>query len=179
VTTYAIEPDEVEETLERLHHEELLAVLNSERKTVIVARLAWADLYRAAYGDDVSGTGKPGAVNARVLSDSKPHIPTWLLHKRARPLVLVVERTEYQVQITPWTQQTWYRERLSCGHVVNVPAGFLEERPAKRRRCIECARVQYPDALNGAGIYEQPKSSVPRPVRTSAGASKNGRRARA
>lgn len=146
---------EVVEHLSSLQRSELLAIINGDRDTMIALRLAWVREYALAV--PLSGGAKEaGELAVESLSKyAGGEVPGWLKWERARPLRLVVERTEYRVQIGYPPGVLWYRESLICGHQLNLPASVFGEKPPTRRRCGQCATEALNDHDRGTGITSQ------------------------
>jgi hypothetical protein len=125
--------------LESLQRAEFQAVLKSEHDAEILYRVLWVKRYCDAVGSSVAKflewAPGPSQGNPRETGE----VPRWKQFERARPLVKVVMREEYFVKAKWFSPATWYRERLECGHSLNVPASFYGDPPPKRRRCKQCA----------------------------------------
>lgn len=138
---------EVVQRLASIQKREMLAVVNGDRDTMITLRLLWVGEYARAVGvaRGVQSTGE------QAMKALAKHVPGgeagWWKRDAKRPLRLVVQRNEYRVQIGYGPGAVWYREELSCGHKLNLPASLDGEKPPKRRRCGQCGK----EANNGTG----------------------------
>lgn len=125
--------------LSRLMRAEYLAVMNGDRDTMLVYRVLWFRRYCQAMGVKEGNMLKLADLMRPKDAALAPLVPAWKTFERARPLRTVVKRTPSVVQFGDKQRATWFREQLSCGHEVNLPADVFGNTPPKRRRCGQCA----------------------------------------
>lgn len=143
---------EVVQRLTSLYKREMLAVINGDRDTMVMLRLLWVKEYAQATSLS-GGAREAGALAMRSLRDYPDgKIPGWMKLELARPLRMVIERKEYAVKVGLAPTTRWVKETLVCGHQLNLPAVFGEEKPPKRRRCSQCAREAEHETGNLRGV---------------------------
>jgi hypothetical protein len=132
-------PDPATETvLQQLHRADWDAVLRGDRLTAIVARLSWAETYLTAYGTDAAAFPNLTKAALHLLPEEAVNSPIWSHRYAKNRLVMVDKREEYFISFGYKRKAKMYREFLSCGHVIEVPADIFGADPPKRRRCADC-----------------------------------------
>jgi hypothetical protein len=125
--------------LQHLMRNEYLAVINNDRDTMVVYRVLWLRRYCEALGIREGNMLKLADLMRPPESWVAPMQPAWKTFQRARPLRTVVKRTPSVIQFGDRQKAIWFRDLLSCGHEVNIPADVFGNKPPKRRRCAQCA----------------------------------------
>lgn len=117
-----------------------LAELQNDRFARLHYEQCWALVFLSYYGPNLL----PPAYRCPKLQPllaPPAEIPRWKAEMLAKPLRRVVERREVALSDPEFPEPvTGFVERLECGHETPVLGDFAGERPAKRRRCAECAK---------------------------------------
>lgn len=134
---------EIVTRLQDLQRQELTAVIDGDRSTMVLCRLMWVDLYRRATIREAAATTHHSELTQQCIRELTDPEPYWRKLQKARPLRMVVKREEYTIKLYPREPTTalWFRETLSCNHQVNLPADLFGSKRPGRRRCMQCARV--------------------------------------